>query len=279
MARAGAALFVLLWGPGVLAQEAPPSRDPESRSELRALEAALTRAADAVARPSVFALQAGACRGYRIEGVGAVFVLPPRALRSGGSLVMWRRPADRAGRVSMIPQPELDREIRVIEQQAEALQREAARTQLEVERAVAEVRSEIHRRQPEPAPPVAPSDAPLPPEAPTPPEAPLPPTPPWTLWFDAGFAEEQAETPAATLVTRMRGALVDALSSHGATLRALRDEETIAAAVDFVPGFPFAGGRVERTLVVRVRKKDLAERQAGRIGADELKTRIAVAEY
>jgi len=272
MARAGAALFVLLWGPGVLAQDAPPSRDPEPRSELRALEAALTRAADAVARPSVFALQAGACRGYRIEGVGAVFVLPPRALRSGG-LVVWRRPADRAGRASMIPQPELDREIRVIEQQAEALQREAARTQLEVERAVAEVRSEIHRRQPEPATPVAP------PDAPTPPEAPLPPTPPWTLWFDAGFAEEEAETPAATLVTRMRGALVDALLSHGATLRALRDEETIAAAVDFVPGFPFAGGRVEKTLVVRVRKKDLAERQAGRIGADELKTRIAVAEY
>jgi len=278
MARGSAAWFVLLWAPSVLAQSAAPSRDPDPRSELRALEVALTRAADAVARPSVFALQAGACRGYRIEGVGAVFVLPARALRSG-SLVVWRRPADRAGRVSVIQQPELDREIRVIEQQAEALQREAARTQLEVERAVAEVRSEIHRRQPEPAAAVVPAEAPSPPEAPTPPEAPLPPTPPWTLWFDAGFAEEEPETPAATLVTRMRGALVDTLSSHGATLRALRDEEMIAAAVDFVPGFPFAGGRVEKTLVVRVRKKDLDERRAGRIGAAELKTRIAVEEY
>lgn len=272
MARGSAALFVLLWAPSVLAQSAAPSRGPDPRSELRALEVALTRAADAVARPSVFALQAGACRGYRIEGVGAVFVLPARALRSG-SLVVWRRPADRAGRVSVIQQPELDREIRVIEQQAEALQLEAARTQLEVERAVAEVRSEIHRRQPEPPAAVAPA------EAPWPPEAPLPPTPPWTLWFDAGFAEEEPETPAATLVTRMRGALVDTLSSHGATIRALRDEETIAAAVDFVPGFPFAGGRVEKTLVVRVRKKDLDERRAGRIGAAELKTRIAVEEY
>ena len=126
---------------------------------------------------------------------------------------------------------------------------------------------------------VAPAATPLPPAAPTPPEAPLPPTPPWTLWFDAGFAEEEPETPAATLVTRMRGALVDTLSSHGATLRALRDEETIAAAVDFVPGIPFAGARVERTLVVRVRKKDIDERQAGRIGAAELRTRIAVEEY
>ncbi len=278
MARGSAALFVLLWAPGMLAQGAAPSRDPDPRSELRALEVALTRAADAVARPSVFALQAGACRGYRIEGVGAVFVLPARALRSG-SLVVWRRPADRAGRVSVIPQPELDPEIRMIVQQAEALQREAARTQLEVERAVAEVRSEIHRRQPEPAGSVAPAEAPSPPEAPTPPEAPLPPTPPWTLWFDAGFAEEEPEPSAATLLARMRGALVDTLSSHGVTIRALRDEETIAAAVDFVPGFPFAGGRVEKTLVVRVRKKDLDERRAGRIGAAELRTRIAVEEY
>jgi hypothetical protein len=279
MAR-GLAGLMLLCAPVTLAQRGQPAIEAGARSELRKLEAALTRAADAAARPSVFALQAGACRGSRIEGVGAVFVLPPRALRSSGLLV-WRRQLDRAGRVGVAPEGELDREIRVIELQAEALQREAARTQQEVERAVAEVRSEIHRRQPE-QPLPATSSTPLPPEppaAPTAPEAPLPPSPPWTLWFDAGLAEEDAAPPPATIVARVRGALVDVLASHGGTLRALRAEETVVAAVDFVPGFPFAGAGIERTLVVRVRKKDLEDREAGRIPLEELKTRIDVAEY
>lgn len=283
MARLLSVLLVLLAAPGALPQRVPDAAAPDTRAELRALESVLTRAADTVARPSVFALQAGACRGYRIEGVGAVFVLPARILRSG-SLVVWRRSdAGRARRVTVVPQGELDREIRVIELQAEALQREAARTQREVERAVAEVRSEIHRRQPEATPagaaPQTPS-VPEPPLAPTPPEPPLPPSPPWTLWFDAGLAEEESEPPAtAVVVARMRTALVDALSGHGALLRALRGEETVAAAVDFVPGFPFDGARVEKTLVVRVRKKDIDERSAGKIGPEELKARVEVEEY
>ncbi len=283
MARLVSVLLALLVAPAALAQRASDTPAPDTRAELRALEAVLTRAADAVARPSVFALQAGACRGYRIEGVGAVFVLPARILRSGSLLVLRRSNAGRARRMTPVPQGELDREIRVIELQAEALQREAARTQREVERAIAEVRSEIHRRQPEATPATAAPQAPAEPElpvAPAPPEPPLPPSPPWTLWFDAGLAEEESEPPAAAaVVARMRTALVEALSSHGAQLRALRGEETVAAAVDFVPGFPFEGARVEKTLVVRVRKKDLDERSAGKIGPEELKARVEVEEY
>jgi len=279
MPRRAAALVALLVAPAVQAQHAAPTGGADPRSELRALEAALTRAADGAARPNVFALQAGACRGYRIEGVGAVFVLPPRALRN--ALPGWRSRADRGGHASMAPQPDLDREIRLMQLQAEAFQREAARTQEEIERAVAAVGSEINRRQAEAAHPAATTTAPQapdPPAAPPAPETALPP-PPWTLWFEAIPQEDETETPAATVVARVRGALVDALSSHGVRLRALRSEETIAAVVDFVPTFPFGGARVERTLVVRVRKKDVDERQAGRIAADELKSRIEVAEY
>ena len=267
-----------LVAPVALAQREARGTDQDPRAELRILEAALTHAADAVARPGVFALQASACRGYRIQGVGAVFVLPARAVRAQGMLV-WQRSDGRGDRrVKLVPQSELDREIRIIEQQAEALQREAARAHEEVERAMAEVQWEIQRRQPEAARASAAPAAPLPPEAPAAPEAPLPP-PPWTQWFDAGLEEEPSQAPAATLVARMRTALVEALSSHGGTLRSLRPEETIAAAVDFVPGFAFGGGEVEKTLVVRVHKQDLDERHAGKIGSEELKTRIEVVEY
>lgn len=271
-------LLAALWAPVALAQRDARGAEPDPRAELRVLEVALTHAADAVARPGVFALQASACRGYRIQGVGAVFVLPARAVRPQGMFVWQRSDGRGARRVKGVPQNELDREIRLIEQQAEALQREAARAHEEVERAMAEVQGEIQRRQPEAARASAAAAAPLPPEPPAAPEAPLPP-PPWTQWFDAGLEEEASEAPAAAVVARMRTALVEALSSHGGTLKSLRPEETIAAAVDFVPGVAFGGGKVEKTLVVRVHKKDLDERHAGRIGPEELKTRIEVVEY
>ena len=36
---------------------------------------------------------------------------------------------------------------------------------------------------------------------------------------------------------------------------------------------------MQKTLVVKVRKRDLDERRAGRLGADELRRRIDYAEY
>lgn len=271
---------LVLLAPGLLAEERSVA-DP--RAELAFLEQALSQAADRVARPSVFAITGAECRGYRIEGQGAIFVLPPRAVRSR-SVVVWRLPEARAPRAPR----DRDRQIRVIELQAEELQREAARTHAELERAIAEVEREVERRlatQPRasgaavPAAPAAPppAAAPLPPVAPEAPAAPLPPSPPWALWFEAGGPEEEA--PAEAVVGRMRSALVEALAEHGLKLRGLRPDESIAVAVDFVPSVPFGASRPERTLVLRVRKRDLDERRAGKLGADQLKTRIEAAEY
>jgi hypothetical protein len=50
-------------------------------------------------------------------------------------------------------------------------------------------------------------------------------------------------------------------------------------AVDFVPGSPFVMARPQRTLVVRVRKKELDDRAAGRIAPEELHRRIEYVEY
>jgi hypothetical protein len=267
----GALLASILVATGLAAEERG-SADP--RAELAPLEQALSQAADQIARPNVFALTGAECRGYRIEGLGAVFVLPPRAVRSR-HLAVWRvAPAHRGAT--------RDRQIRVIELQAEELQREAARTHAQVERAIAEVQREVDRRRAateRSASAPAPVAAPSPPDVPAPP---LPPPPPWSRWLEAGPSDEdedEQEAPADAVVARMRAALVEALAEHAPALSGLRVGETIAVAIDFVPSFPFGPARPDKTLVVRVRKKDLDERRAGRIGIEQLKSRIEAVEY
>jgi hypothetical protein len=290
-------LLVLALALPAAAQGPRPETRPDPRAELRNLELFLSRAADRIARPSAFIMGDAACRGYRIEGVGAVFVIPPRAMRSR-NVVVWRMPQMQA------PRPPRDRRLQVVEQQAELLQRDAARQHAEVERAMDEVQRELARRialaqaqgTPMPGPaPAAPTPAaaavpaapaapvpPAPPEAPEAPEAPTTPTaiapPPWALWFETDD-EFEAEAPAETVVPRMRAAIVETLAAHGPELRGLRPDETIATAVEFVPSFPFGSGEPEKTLVIRIRKKDLDDVQSGRLSAEQLKARVESVEY
>jgi hypothetical protein len=270
-----AALWLLALAPVAAAAERKPVARADPRAELRVLETVLARAANVVARPSPFVLAGPECRGYLIEGVGAVFVLPPRALRSR-NVVVWRLPRRGA------PTGAHDRQIRILERQAEVLQREAARTHAQVEQAMAEMQRELEQRLEAEArgaragasaPP-----APQPPAAPAPPLPPEPALPPWEQWFGPGESEE-AEAPTDVILARMRDALAGALAEHGLVLKGLRPDETIAAAVDFVPSFPFDGEGTERTLVLRVRQRDLEEKRAGRIGSDQLRARIEVVEY
>lgn len=179
-----------------------------------------------------------------------------------------------------------------LEAQAEAFQREAEKAQREVERAMAEVERAVRRRAarlagasapPEPPPP---AEAPAAPTAPAPPSAPLP---PWAFWFET----EQTDPRAPESVIREVGsAVAGVLEAHGGRLRLLRPEEVVTVAVDFFPqegtrAFAWSMGdrpghpraRAERTLIVRVRKKDLDERQSGRIASEELRKRIEILEY
>ena len=59
--------------------------DPDPRADLQATQMALDRAVAEVSRPSVHFVLGGreATRAYRLKGVGAFFVLPPRALPTG----------------------------------------------------------------------------------------------------------------------------------------------------------------------------------------------------
>lgn len=313
---------------GLLALAALPARGqgPDARLDLEALGALLGQAVDRVSHPGAMPVMGGPdCRGYRIQGVGVVFVLPPRALHSGGSLVLLQEHS--VGRSSRVPPPqpldfETDRQIALIEAQADELTREAARARQDAERALEQVSLQIRTRlaptarpgapvspasvpqgptetggtpgaPPAPEGPAAPSapSAPRPPaapRAPTPPmpaaaprpvDAPLPPAPPWSYWFESPGDEDDDRSPDA-IVAEVKEVVTRVIVGHGSKLRLLRPEEQLITAVDFVDGLLFGGAtRPERTLVVRVTKRDLDERQAGNLSAEDLRKRIQYVEY
>jgi hypothetical protein len=133
----------------------------------------------------------------------------------------------------------------------------------------------------------APEAAPASPAAPTTPAGfPVPPRPPagplapWRYWVEEPGDEREARSPE-RLVTDTREAVVKALEAHGSLLTSLAPDETVTVVVDFVAGTPFLDddARPARSLTLRVRKRDLDERMAGRLGADELRRRIEAAEY
>jgi hypothetical protein len=105
----------------------------------------------------------------------------------------------------------------------------------------------------------------------------LPPAP-WQYWFGIDDEPGDARTEE-TLVRDVKTAVTDLLEKRGPTLRQLAPGEYLTVALDFVPGRSMPGGRVQKTVVVKVKKQDLDERRAGRLTAAELRRRIEYAEY
>lgn len=286
-----------------------------SRADLERFEWALDRAVRKVSRPSAAPILGGAeaCRGYHINGYGALFVLAPRALP-----VRQRSARESPPQVGTEPPPALrarlqrleaqrrrvrdggresEREqLLALEAQVAALQRAAETAREEAELAMEETTRELHRRLisptlgvPAPAvPPAAPplsavsgepvSSPPVPPVPPVQPaQIPPPPVPPWRFWFDSEEPEEPRSPE--RVVLDVRSAVTDVLESQGPPLR-LGPEEFVSVVVDFLPSSAFATRtRPARTLVVRVRKKELEERAAGRLATEDLRKRIEYSEY
>ena len=128
-----------------------------------------------------------------------------------------------------------------------------------------------------PGTPSAPGVAPAPPAAPAWPSPVLVPTPPWHTWLDLDEGP-QASDPE-TVIGNVRAAVLRVLENEGARLTEVRPDESVVVAVDFVPRALRLGSRpTERTLVVRVRKKDIDERKAGRLDAGEFRRRARISE-
>jgi len=181
---------------------------------------------------------------------------------------------------------ERERQLRVLEEQAAELQREAERVREVAERRIEDLMREVRVHLAEPLPvtpptPPVPASAPEPtsPAAPPAPPAPLPRPAPWSFWFELSETEEQGRS-LETVITDIRGAMVGVLESHGVRLRTLRPEEVVVVAVDFVPRTVFpALPRPERTVLLRIKKKEVDARRAGQISSEELERRIEVVQY
>jgi hypothetical protein len=287
------AAFVLL-PLATAAEEVPPSR-----ADLEQFEWALDRAVRKVSRPSAAPLLGGAeaCRGYHIHGYGALFVLAPRALpvrqrsahesppQAAGDaappvlLARLERLEAQRRRVKARGRDSERDELLALEAQVAALQRAAAAAREEAE----ETTRELHRRLVSstlgvaPPPPPSSPAPPVPEASVQPPLIPPVPVPPWSSWFE-GEEPEEPRSPE-QVVQEVRSAVTDVLEVAGPPLR-LGPDEFVAVVVDFLPRSAFATRtRPARTLVVRVRKRELEERASGKLAADELRKRIEYSEY
>ena len=282
----------------------PPASDLEGLRT--ALETALARAG----RPALFHPSPAASHVYRLKGYGAFIVLTPRSSAAPRSVVRRVRPAP-LGRPSAKPaidRPvvieipegtfevalpdlrELQREmesqmavqaavlremeatrdmwtrgseedlqghLRLVEEQAEAFRVEAERARRQMEK-------EVWTR-------LAPPPVPAAPEPPEPPEPLEPPPPPWRFWFETRGEEPVADPE--TIVSTVREAVVSGLESYRRPLSSLRPEDVVTVAVDVVPDGLFRKTPA-RTILVRVRWRDLQERRAGRLTAAQLRERL-----
>jgi hypothetical protein len=167
--------------------------------------------------------------------------------------------------------------LRSLEAEAAAFQREAESARQAADNALAELAREMRERLgPRTAGGAASAEQPLA----GPGEPPLPsfaPPPPWRYW--GGLEPPREERPAAKVVGEVREAVTSVLELHGIGLRLLGPMEHVLVTVDFIPQGARLRVRPERTLVVRVRKKELEDRAAGALDAEALRRRIEYLEY
>lgn len=122
-------------------------------------------------------------------------------------------------------------------------------------------------------------NAPDRPDTPDAPDAPeLSPPPPWRFWVDTPETAVVTDVrDAETAVASVRASLTAALESYRRPLTTLRPDEFLSVAVDVVSD-RFLRPATARTLMLRVRARDLQERAAGRLSAADFRQRIEFEE-
>jgi hypothetical protein len=299
----GFVLALTALAPSLLSAQAPdtPAGDARPsgagsrlRGAIRSLEVRLDRAVSRVSapEPGVLLGRADSSRGYRLPGYGVVFVLAPRALPSEKAVFLLRRSPDAhpALPAGALPLPgdglawpperveEIERQVLILQDMTESERRAAEK---DMERIVHDVRVRLASPPDAPSGPGAPPSpagegaTPLPPP---PPELALPESPPWKFWFEAETAGERRAPD--RVVADVKAAVVGVLESPSSRIVGLGDDESLTVAVDFVPGEIFAvPARPSRTLVLRVRQRDLDARARGAITAEDLRGRMEITEY
>lgn len=264
------------------AQKAP---ETDTRSELEPVQRALYERVQQVSRASAgHLLGVGeTCRAYHLKGLGAFFVLAPRALplREGQGLLVLQSPPlpaigfdarrkilDERARDLQKVKGQNEMEIRALEEQVREFQKEARRAHEEADRMFEEqfalIRKARELGKPVPPPPV---------------DVVEPPSPPWESWF----IEEDRFDPRTPekILSDVQTAVTLALQQSVKQLEVVAPDEWVIVAVDFFPQSLFfapPSGPV-KTLLVRARKKDLVEAASGKITPEELQKRIESTQY
>jgi hypothetical protein len=174
----------------------------------------------------------------------------------------WQRAASARGEMDAAMQEELDSQLRAMHQQAEAFR-------LGAERALLDAQREVRRRVP---------GAPLASDVAGTPEPPGQPAWPWFDFDD----EEPAESAASPeeVMGGVRTAITTVLEAQGSRLQHLGPDEVVAVAIDFIPSSRMSfRPRAQKTLVVRVSKRTIEARRAGRLSPEDFRKRVEVLEY
>jgi hypothetical protein len=300
-------LVLLLWLLGPTKPSSAAAEDP--RAELEGVKQILYARVQQVSRTSAaHPLGLGeTCRAYHVRGLGAFFVLAPRVLPvevtrrvmilegpllpPGAGETAPPAPSEFAARMKAMQerrraaaQREVDQneaEISALEEQVREFQKEAQQAHEEAEQALEHQLQQIQRIQEVNERASTPGTAPVRVAPPTPPSAPLPappPAPPWEGWF---LGEERRDPRSPDAILRdVQSAVTLALEASVGRLESVGPEESVIVAVDFyAPGAFSLPLPPVRTLVVRARKKDLAEGASGKIPPEELKKRIEYLQY
>jgi hypothetical protein len=160
-------------------------------------------------------------------------------------------------------------ELKRLREDIELFRSQSEQEWARAERSLTEALAAANRQQ-DPAPP-----QPAPPSLVEIPEPVFPPAP-WAVWFEI---EENGETSPDEAVRGVRTAVTRVLEAAPPIPQGLRPDEFVAVAVDFLPREAFIREpKARKTLVIRVRKRDLDERRAGQISAESLRSRIEVIE-
>lgn len=164
---------------------------------------------------------------------------------------------------------EIEAQLRLFNQQAEAFAAEAERARQEAERGLWQ---RLGQQPPNPAPAGAAASP-----AVRPPDGTIAVLPPWQLWNDP---LDDATPDPQGLIKGVGAAVTGVLEAHGARLRVLAPQEMVAVAVDFVPATRIgAPSRTARTLLVRAKKADIDQRASGQISPEEFRKRVELVEY
>jgi hypothetical protein len=288
--------FCLLggWGATLLAQE----KAPDIRREIDRLAYQIDESVRRVCRPSPLNLfgPAQLVRGYRIPGVGVVFVVPPCSLPSvrvararGGPA---NRPASRAaapapasretrsarpmpplrrataGRLSDDEQTEMA--LRAFEEQVRTMDEAAARMHQGVQQAMAEMMRDVQQGSTrDDSARGMPGDR----SEGFPPLLLLPP------WNESWGAEAPADPrPAEEVLREVRTALATALTTG--VLAGLPPDEALVVTVEFFSEDSLdPTARPTATLVERLKARDVEAHEQGTLSQDDLAKRVEVSQF